>query len=165
MAGNAVIGALRVNLGLDSAEFQNGAKKAQSTLAGLGAAIKGFAAGAVAGLSLGARGEALDGRDVTLVSASAKGAILSDVALLADITGATTYADYRDALRAALFTAAPAVGEDVVIQPSGALEITGAAGASEAITGIVIGAGPNPGDDQRSAFSSSQSFRSMEYAR
>jgi len=54
MAGNAVIGALRVNLGLDSAEFQNGAKKAQSTLAGLGAAIKGFAAGAVAGLSLGA---------------------------------------------------------------------------------------------------------------
>ena len=54
MAGNAVIGALRVNLGLDSAEFQNGAKKAQSTLAGLGAAIKGFAAGAAAALSLGA---------------------------------------------------------------------------------------------------------------
>lgn len=54
MAANAVIGSLRVNLGMDSAEFQNGAKRAQSTLAGLGSSIKAFAAGAVAALSLGA---------------------------------------------------------------------------------------------------------------
>lgn len=54
MAGNAVIGSLRVNLGMDSAEFQNGAKQAQSTLGTLGASIKAFAAGAVAALSLGA---------------------------------------------------------------------------------------------------------------
>jgi hypothetical protein len=54
MAGNAVIGSLRVNLGMDSAEFQNGAKRAQGTLAGLGASIKSFAAGAVAALSFGA---------------------------------------------------------------------------------------------------------------
>ena len=52
MAGNAVIGSLRVNLGMDSAEFQNGAKRAQSTLGTLGAGIKAFAAGAVAALSL-----------------------------------------------------------------------------------------------------------------
>lgn len=50
MAGNAVIGSLRVNLGMDSAEFQNGAKRAQSTLGTLGAGIKAFAAGAVAAL-------------------------------------------------------------------------------------------------------------------
>ena len=43
MAGNAVIGSLRVNLGMDSAEFQNGAKRAQSTLGTLGAGIKAFA--------------------------------------------------------------------------------------------------------------------------
>lgn len=54
MAANAVIGSLRVNLGMDSAEFQNGAKRAQSTLGTLGASIKAFAAGAVAALSLGA---------------------------------------------------------------------------------------------------------------
>lgn len=54
MAGNAVIGSLRVNLGMDSAEFQNGAKRAQSTLGTLGAGIKAFAAGAVAALSFGA---------------------------------------------------------------------------------------------------------------
>lgn len=54
MAANAVIGSLRVNLGMDSAEFESGAKRAQSTLGGLGASIKAFAAGAVAALSLGA---------------------------------------------------------------------------------------------------------------
>lgn len=54
MAGNALIGSLRVSLGLDSAEFQNGARKAQGTLAGLSSSIKGFAAGAIAALSFGA---------------------------------------------------------------------------------------------------------------
>lgn len=51
---SAVIGSLRVNLGMDSAEFHNGAKKAQGALAGLSSSIKGFAAGAVAALSFGA---------------------------------------------------------------------------------------------------------------
>lgn len=36
MAANSVIGALRVNLGLDSAEFTNGIKQVQSKLGGLG---------------------------------------------------------------------------------------------------------------------------------
>lgn len=54
MAGSAQIGSLRVALGIDSAEFQAGAKKAQSTLAGLGGSIKAFAAGMVGALSFGA---------------------------------------------------------------------------------------------------------------
>jgi len=52
MAGGDLIGALRVTLGLDSAQFVNGAKKAQSTLGGLSGAIKGFAAAAGASLTL-----------------------------------------------------------------------------------------------------------------
>lgn len=59
MAGSAVIGSLRVNLGMDSAEFQTGARKAQGTLSTLGASIKAFAAGAVAALSMGAVTRAL----------------------------------------------------------------------------------------------------------
>ncbi len=50
----ATIGNLNVRLGMDSAEFQAGAKRAQATLAGLGASIKSFAAGAVAALSIDA---------------------------------------------------------------------------------------------------------------
>lgn len=50
---NAIIGALRVNLGIDTAEFANGAKKAQGILGGLSGSIKAFAAGAVGALSLG----------------------------------------------------------------------------------------------------------------
>ncbi len=37
---SAVIGALRVNLGIDSAEFQNGLKKAQSSLGGIGKSMQ-----------------------------------------------------------------------------------------------------------------------------
>jgi TP901 family phage tail tape measure protein len=37
---SAVIGALRVNLGIDSAEFQNGLKKAQSSLSGIGKSMQ-----------------------------------------------------------------------------------------------------------------------------
>lgn len=55
MAGNSVIGALRVNLGIDSAEFSAGLKKAQSGLAGFGkAAAVGFAAAATAAVAAGA---------------------------------------------------------------------------------------------------------------
>jgi TP901 family phage tail tape measure protein len=37
---SAVIGALRVNLGIDSAEFQNGLKKAQASLSGIGKSMQ-----------------------------------------------------------------------------------------------------------------------------
>ncbi|MGP3725933.1 tail tape measure protein [Cereibacter sphaeroides] len=47
---SAVIGALRVNLGLDSAEFQKGLKKAQSSL---GAAAKAFGALSAIGATVG----------------------------------------------------------------------------------------------------------------
>ncbi len=47
MAGNAVIGALRVNLGLDTAEFQNGIKGVQNQMAGLGKIFSGLAAAGV----------------------------------------------------------------------------------------------------------------------
>ena len=54
MAGKSIIGSLYVALGLDSANFDAGAKKAQSSLAGLTSSIKGFAAGALGALSFGA---------------------------------------------------------------------------------------------------------------
>jgi len=60
MAGSAVIGSLRVNLGIDSAQFATGVKKAQSSLGVLGASLKAFAVGAVAALSVGAIGRAID---------------------------------------------------------------------------------------------------------
>lgn len=47
-----VIGSLFIALGMDSANFQTGAKKAQGTLAALSSSIKGFAAGALGALSL-----------------------------------------------------------------------------------------------------------------
>lgn len=54
MAGNSVIGALRVNLGIDSAEFTAGLRKAQSGLAGFGkTAAVGFAAAATAAVAAG----------------------------------------------------------------------------------------------------------------
>lgn len=55
---SAEIGNLRVNLGIDTAEFAAGARQAQSTLAGLQSSLKGFAATALASLSLGAVGAA-----------------------------------------------------------------------------------------------------------
>jgi hypothetical protein len=53
MAGSAQIGNLQVRLGIDSAEFSAGVKKAQGSLAGLTSSLKAFAAGAVGALSLG----------------------------------------------------------------------------------------------------------------
>jgi hypothetical protein len=49
----ATIGNLRVDLGLNTAQFDAGAKKAQSSLAGLSGSIKGFAAGIAGALTLG----------------------------------------------------------------------------------------------------------------
>ncbi len=54
MAGSAQIGSLRVALGLDSAQFENGAAKIQSSLSTLSGSFKAFAANAVAALSVGA---------------------------------------------------------------------------------------------------------------
>lgn len=53
MAGNAIIGALRVVLGLDSAQFETGLKGAQSKLSAFGkaAAIAGAVAGAAAAVA------------------------------------------------------------------------------------------------------------------
>lgn len=54
MAGNAVIGALRVTLGLDSAQFEAGLKKSQASLSGFGkVAAVGFAAAATAAIAAG----------------------------------------------------------------------------------------------------------------
>lgn len=55
MVGNATIGALRVNLGIDTAQFENGLKKAQGGLAGFGkVAAVGLAAAATAAAAVGA---------------------------------------------------------------------------------------------------------------
>lgn len=54
MAGNAVIGALRVNLGLDTAEFQNGVKAVQGSLADIGRMFSVLGGAAVfAGFTVG----------------------------------------------------------------------------------------------------------------
>jgi uncharacterized protein YukE len=58
---NAVIGNLRVNLGLDTAAFATGAKQAQAQLSGLTSSIKGFAAMAAGALTLGGVATAVDG--------------------------------------------------------------------------------------------------------
>lgn len=46
---SAVIGNLRVSLGLDTAQFDQGARKAQGSLAGLSGSLRGLAVGAAAG--------------------------------------------------------------------------------------------------------------------
>jgi hypothetical protein len=56
----AVIGNLRVNLGIDTAQFSAGAREAQTTLAGLQNSLRGFGATAVGALSLSAIGGAVD---------------------------------------------------------------------------------------------------------
>jgi flagellar hook protein FlgE len=112
------------------------------------------------GVSLGL----VAGDDVTLISANVKSSILASTPVLANILGTTTYADYRNALRTALFTGAPALGEDLTIDSDGSLLLTGADGAVNAITGLVLGAGPNPSDDLRPTFSASQSFGEIQAA-
>lgn len=57
---SAQIGNLNVKLGLDTAEFSAGAKRAQSTLSGLTGSIKSFGAGIVGALSVGALASAVD---------------------------------------------------------------------------------------------------------
>ncbi|MBK8872025.1 MAG: flagellar hook-basal body complex protein [Elusimicrobia bacterium] len=112
------------------------------------------------GVSLGL----VAGDDVTLISANVKSSIIASAPVLSNILGTTTYDDYRTALRTALFTGAPAVGEDLVIDSDGSLLLTGADGAINAITGLVLGAGPNPTDDLRPVFSASQSYGEVQAA-
>lgn len=54
MAGSAQIGNLQVRMGIDTAQFSAGVKKAQGSLSGLTSSLKAFAAGAAGALSLGA---------------------------------------------------------------------------------------------------------------
>lgn len=54
MAIGGIIGSIRVALGLDTAQFQNGAKEMQGTLGNVGRTLKSFAAGLGAALSFGA---------------------------------------------------------------------------------------------------------------
>lgn len=54
MPVGGIIGSIRVALGLDTAQFQNGAKEMQGTLGGIGKTLKSFAAGLGAALSFGA---------------------------------------------------------------------------------------------------------------
>lgn len=69
VSGNSVIGALRVSLGIDTAELSAGLKKAQSGIAGFGkAAAVGFAAVAAAAVAAGGAlavmgKKAIDGAD------------------------------------------------------------------------------------------------------
>ncbi|MBK8575173.1 MAG: flagellar hook-basal body complex protein [Elusimicrobia bacterium] len=99
-----------------------------------------------------------------MISANVKGSILASTPVMADILAGTTYGDYRDALRTALFTGAPALGEDLTISSNGTLYLTGSDGAANTVTGIVLGAGPNPSDDLRATFSASQSFGEIQRA-
>lgn len=54
MAISGIIGSIRVALGLDTAQFQNGAKDMQGQLGGISKQLKSFAAGLGAALSFGA---------------------------------------------------------------------------------------------------------------
>ncbi|WP_311273541.1 MULTISPECIES: hypothetical protein [unclassified Rhizobium] len=83
---NAVIGALRVNLGLNTAEFENGVKRAQASSNKFGAAIKtAFVAAAAAAAG------ALSGLAVALTSTL--GAV-DDIAKRAQISN-TTFEDFQ----------------------------------------------------------------------
>ncbi len=57
--GNAVIGALRVNLGLDTAEFQNGIKQSQAATSKFGAGLKTAFAAVAAGMAASLAGLAV----------------------------------------------------------------------------------------------------------
>lgn len=54
MAVGGIIGSIRVALGLDTAQFQNGAKEMQGTLGSIGKTLKSFAVGLGAAFSFGA---------------------------------------------------------------------------------------------------------------
>jgi len=96
MSGSAVIGALRVNLALDSAEFQNGIRKAQTDAGKFGAALKSSiaiaaaaAAAALIGLAASVKGD-IDVFDDMSKAASKIGVPidkLSELKYAADLSG------------------------------------------------------------------------------
>ena len=102
--------------------------------------------------------------DLTLLNASVRGSARSNVPIITNITNATTYEQYRAALQNALFSAFPLAGEGVTIEADGSLRITGAPGAQNGVSGINIGAGPNPGDDVRAMFRAAQLFTESQAA-
>lgn len=96
MAGNAVIGALRVNLGIDSAAFDKGLQEAKSSMSGLGATMKtaflgvaAAAAGAIAGISIAIKGVIDDADDISKVATKIGIPIeeLSQLKYVADLAG------------------------------------------------------------------------------
>jgi len=105
------------------------------------------------------------GDDVSLLSATVSGTTQSGTALLTDIDATTTLEAFRGALDTALFGANPAGGEDVVIRSDGGFQITGAPGASEAVTNINIGSGPNANDDTRTSFGVAMTYTEEQAAR
>jgi hypothetical protein len=96
MAASAVIGALRVNLGLDTATFENGLKKSQASLAKFGKmAAVGFAAVATAGVAASvAMGAAVKG---AIDSADAMSKAAQKVGVATEALSRLKYAaDYSD---------------------------------------------------------------------
>jgi hypothetical protein len=96
MAGNAVIGALRVNLGIDSAVFDKGLQDAKSSMSGLGSMMKtafigvaAAAAGAIAGIGLAVKSVIDDADDISKVATKIGIPIgeLSQLKYVADLAG------------------------------------------------------------------------------
>ncbi|MCH8291372.1 flagellar hook-basal body complex protein [Candidatus Poribacteria bacterium] len=107
------------------------------------------------------QGDLLDlavGDDITLLSTTIGDNTLSNVSLLADITATTTLEELRAALQTSLFGSNPQPEEKVVLKSDGRISIEGALGTENAISGIKIGAGPDPNDDTRSGFAASMSL-------
>ncbi len=100
------------------------------------------------GVSLGLQA----GDDITLLSAVVRGSLMSNTSVLADITAATTLEDYRAALATTIFGASPSTGETVQVDADGSIRVTGATGSANAVTALEIGAGADPGDDNRAVF-------------
>ena len=104
------------------------------------------------------------GKQVTLLAATVNGEEVGNQALLT-VTATTNYDEYRNALATALFTSSPQTGEVVSIVDGGNLQITGALGAENAITGINIGAGDaTNGLDSMSIFGAAMTMTESQTA-
>lgn len=111
---NAVIGNLRVNLGIDTATFAAGAKQAQTTLAGLQRSIQGFGvgvAGILGGLGLNALGS-------SVVQAMRDVAQIGDLAETIGVTAEQIQVFNRMALASGASTEAMARGLQEIAEQS-----------------------------------------------
>jgi hypothetical protein len=111
---NAVIGNLRVNLGIDTATFAAGAKQAQTTLAGLQRSIQGFGvgvAGILGGLGLNALGS-------SVVQAMRDVAQIGDLAETIGVTAEQIQVFNRMALASGASTDAMAKGLQEIAEQS-----------------------------------------------